>query len=279
MGPRHATSSAAGWLAGSLALQHFAGYHQSPAALAIGTVVCAGSGLLPDLDSSGAVTRGKGGATVAHTFGRSSLFVAECVEKVSLGVYRLTSTRKDCERTNGHRTFTHTLPFAGLVGWGTTALCAHYGRWAVLGILFVTVGLAFRGLFPKAATRAGWLLTTILSAGAAGVAYVALPAGRGYPLIGAAVGAGALLHILGDAITKQMVPLFWPIPLGGRMWRMVGLPVIEAGGATERYVLRWMFPVVAAASVVLLAHPAFWPTTTHPTPAPAVAHIEKGKTR
>lgn len=281
MGPRHATSSVAGWLAGSALLDHFAHYHQSLAQILIGAAVCGGSGLINDLDSSGAVFRGEGGATVAHTFGRVSLFVAECVEKLSLGVYWLTSTRKDGKRSSGHRTFTHTIPFVGLLGWGTTALCAHYGRWAVLGLLFVTVGLAFRGLFPKAAKRAGWLLTTVLSACAAGAAYLALPADRGYPLLGAAVGAGALFHILGDLPTEMGVPVLWPIPIGGRMWRMIRLPkwlAFKAGGTFEVRVLRWLFPAATIAAVVLLAHPAFWPGT-QPAPAPAVAHIREGGTR
>ena len=44
MGPSHALSGAAVWLAGSWALDHFAGYEQSPLAIAVGTAVCAASG-------------------------------------------------------------------------------------------------------------------------------------------------------------------------------------------------------------------------------------------
>jgi hypothetical protein len=60
MGPSHALSGAAAWLAGSWALDHFAGYGQSPLAVAVGTTVCAGAALLPDLDLSGRVTRNQG---------------------------------------------------------------------------------------------------------------------------------------------------------------------------------------------------------------------------
>src|SRR5688572_395129 len=94
MGPSHALSGAAAWLAGSWALDHFADYHQSPLQVAVGTAVCAGGALLPDLDMSGRVTSGKGGATVAHTFGRVSLFVAEVIEKVSLGAYNATKMKR-----------------------------------------------------------------------------------------------------------------------------------------------------------------------------------------
>lgn len=260
MGPSHALSGAAVWLAGSWALNHFAGYEQSPLVVAVGAAVCAGSALLPDLDLSGRVTANRGGATVAHTFGVVSLFLAEVVEKVSLAVYRLTRTRRDPERGYGHRTLTHTLPFAGLLGWGTTALCARYGKWAVIGVLFVTIGLALRGLFEKWAERAGWLLVTSASAAAAGLTYALLPGGRGYPMLGVAVGVGCLVHLLGDMVTSSGVPLLWPIPTGRRMWRMFGVPdaiALRVGGTGE-HVLRGVFVVIC-----LLAALAMFPLSLH----------------
>ena len=90
MGPSHALSGAAVWLAGSWALEQFARLRPVAAGVAVGTAVCAGGALLPDLDLSGRVTRNQGGATVARTFGGVSLFVAEVVEKFSLGVYDVT---------------------------------------------------------------------------------------------------------------------------------------------------------------------------------------------
>src|SRR3954454_13142907 len=155
MGPSHALSGAAGWLAGSLALQHLGGIHQTPTQLAVGTVMCAGGALLPDMDMSGRVTAGRGGATVAHTFGVFSLFLAECVEKLSLGIYDLTKGHRDPHRDNGHRTFTHTLPFPVGPGAGVFELCLHFGKPSVLGVLSCTFAMALRGLFEKWAERAG----------------------------------------------------------------------------------------------------------------------------
>src|SRR4051794_22293252 len=112
MGPSHALSGAAVWLAGSWALEATAAINpQTPLELAVGTAVCAGGALLPDLDLSGRVTTGQGGATVAHTFGRVTMFLAEVIEKFSLGVYNVTRLRRDPPRHNGHRTLTHTLVF------------------------------------------------------------------------------------------------------------------------------------------------------------------------
>ncbi|MEV4203006.1 metal-dependent hydrolase [Micromonospora globbae] len=259
MGPSHALSGAAVWLTGSWALDQFADYHQSPLALAVGTAVCAGGALFPDLDLSGKVTRNQGGATVARTFGVVSLFFAEVMEKVSLGVYYATKLSRDPKRNNGHRTLTHTIPFTVLVGWGTTALCTAYGKWAVIGILFFMIGLALRGLFDEWAERAGWVVVTLLSLAAAWFTYANLPGGRGYPMIGLAVGVGCFVHILGDMITRAGVPILWPIPIKRRMWTMVGLPnkiALRTGSKAEVVVLRAVMTVVAVlAAAGLVARP------------------------
>jgi len=258
MGPSHALSGAAAWLAGSWALDTFADYHQSPLAVAVGATVCAGGALLPDLDLSGKVTRNQGGATVARTFGVFSLFVAEVIEKFSLGIYTATRLSRDPHRNNGHRTFTHTLPFAALVGWGTTALATHYGKWAVVGIIFFMAGLALRGLFDEWAERAGWVIVTLCAASIAVFTAARLPGDRGYPLLGFAVGFGCVVHLLGDIITSAGVPILWPIPTGRRMWRMIGVPngiAVRVGGKTETIVLRTAFTLVALLAVAAMFAP------------------------
>jgi membrane-bound metal-dependent hydrolase YbcI (DUF457 family) len=260
MGPSHALSGAAAWLAGSVALDHFGALHQTPLQLAVGTAMCAGGALLPDLDLSGKVTANRGGATVAHTFGVVSLFVAECVEKLSLGVYKLTRGSKDPDRENGHRTLTHTILFNVLLGLATTALCWRFGKWAVIGVLFVTFAMTLRGLFVKWAKQAGWLIVTLASAAAAFGVYQRLPSDRGYPILGLAIGVGGIVHLLGDLLTDRGCPLFWPMPLGkGRMWRAVGVPdamVVKVGGSVEVMVLRTAFTIVALATGAwLLAKP------------------------
>jgi membrane-bound metal-dependent hydrolase YbcI (DUF457 family) len=260
MGPSHALSGAAVWLAGSWAVREVFDYGQSATTIVIGAAVCAGGALLPDLDMSGKVTQYKGGSTVSRSFGVVSLFLAEVIEKISLGVYHMTKLSKDPDRENGHRTLTHTLPFALLMGAGATWLCSNYGRWAVMGILFFMFGLALRGLFHNWAHRAGWILVTICSAAAAYGAYTFLPQEhRGYEMIGIAVGVGCFVHLMGDIITRAGVPILWPIPTGKRMWRMIGLPdaiSIEAGSKIETRVLSVVFVLVSLAAGAGLLTPA-----------------------
>jgi membrane-bound metal-dependent hydrolase YbcI (DUF457 family) len=252
MGPTHATSGAVAWLAGAGSVTTVLGYSQGPGELAVYTAVCAGAALLPDLDVSGQVFRQRGGATAARVFGIVSLVMAEWVEKLSLGVYLLTRTTRDPRRRNGHRTFTHTLAFAVLLGVAVSLLVARFGRAVVLGVLFVTVALAIRGLMAEWARRSGWLVTTPVSAAVTVVAFQGLPA-DGYPLVGVAVGLGCLVHLLGDMITHHGCPLLWPIPIRRRTWYVMTTPSIlsvRAGGGFEKVVLLPGLTLAACAASV-----------------------------
>lgn len=251
LGPSHALSGAAAWLVGTFAVEHFAHYHQTPVQIAIGTAMCAGGALVPDLDMSGRVTSDQGGATVAHTFGVVSLFVAEVVEKISLGVYDLTKTRRDPRRHNGHRTLTHTVPFNLAVGFGVWEACVHYGKVAVLTTLFLTFAFALRGLFPGWSKRAGWIIVTGAAVGATWWANAHLTGARDYPVLGVALGVGGLVHLLGDMLTSHGCPAFWPIPIKRQMWHCVGLPddvSVKVGGKVEIYVLRTLFLLISVAA-------------------------------
>lgn len=254
MGPTHAISGAAAWLVGSAVAAQLGHYMQSPVELTTYTIACAGAALLPDLDTSGKVTKNQGGATIARTFGVVSLFAAECVEKFSLGVYKLTRSRRDGKRRNGHRTFTHTWLFAAGVGAGVGYLAENYGKMAVAISLFFLFGLGIRGLMADRAKASGWLIVTALSALAAYVAIDTLPAGRGYPLLGLSVGIGCVVHTFGDMITKAGCPVLWPLPIRGERWFEVGMPdkiAVRAGGTVERTVLVPAFTVLAVLGVVV----------------------------
>lgn len=253
MGPTHAMSGAAAWLIGVGAITTATGYEQSPIELAVYTAVCAGSALLPDLDCSGRVLSNQGGSTVARTFGVVSLFVAECVEKFSLGVYKLTQSKKDGKRRNGHRTFTHTWIFAALVGFGLSALVTNYERWTVIVTLFLTLGLAIRGLLAEWARKSGWVLITITTTAITITAIQNLPVDRGYPLLGIAVGIGCFVHTLGDMITRAGCPVLWPMPIKGERWYEIGLTnsiALRAGGRLETAVLLPLLTILTVGAAI-----------------------------
>lgn len=105
------------------------------------------------------------------------------------------------------------------------------------------------------------------------------PAPSGWWL-GYAVGAGCLVHCLGDAMTKSGVPLLWPWPVQGQVWYPVRprmewrfttggrkRQLVEGGGTVkvipedrvEEYVLGYSALVAVAASA-FVAYLAWWPT-------------------
>nr|WP_211228449.1 metal-dependent hydrolase [Glycomyces tenuis] len=240
MGPTHAMSGAALWLAGSAVASVAFGVDQSSAELVVGTIAVSGAALYPDIDCAGKVTENKGGSTVARSFGVVSLFVAECVERLCYWFYLLTKSKKDKKRKNGHRTFTHTALHAALVGTGVGFLAASFGKPAVIAVLFILTGLAVRGLLPASVNRMGWVITTAVALAASYGMYHLLPEHRSYWILGLAMGIGCFIHILGDMITKMGSPLFFPIPIKKRRWADLGLPnsiALRAGGKGENRIL------------------------------------------
>jgi membrane-bound metal-dependent hydrolase YbcI (DUF457 family) len=252
MGPTHAMSGAALWLAGSAVASAAFGIDQTASELAVGTIACAGAALYPDIDCAGRVTENKGGSTVARSFGVVSLFIAECVERLCYWFYLLTKSKKDKKRKNGHRTFTHTAVHAGIVGVGTGLLAANFGKVAVIAILFFLTGLAVRGLMNSIAEKYGWVVTTGISLAVAYGMYHLLDPNRSYWLLGLAMGVGCFIHILGDMITKMGSPLFFPIPIQKKRWREIGLPdsvALRAGGKAENKILLPVLTVVVVAGM------------------------------
>src|SRR5699024_5704577 len=107
--------------------------------------VTAGAALLPDLDTPQ--------ATIARSFGPLSQGLAHVVETGSRTFCNATRTKKDDYCNNGHRTATHTLLFAIVAGLVVTGLVSAFGKPAAMVVLFLMLGLAGRGLFPKWAKK------------------------------------------------------------------------------------------------------------------------------
>jgi len=264
MGPSHAMSGAAAWLAASTLYAAETHTPLNGAVLVLGTTVAAGAALAPDLDNYS--------STVVSAFGIVGKGVGRLVDALSVAIYNLTKSSREEVKDGGHRTFFHTAVAAVLAGVGVSLLTlstapAHiagqsltWGQvWSVL-VMAVFLNLGLSGLFAKVITkyRAKYGPTAImaLSIIAAIVTFYLLPEHnhQAYSWLGIAVGFGWFVHLLGDAITKAGVPLFWPIRIHRKAWYDVSLPSIfriTAGGAVETYLL---LPIFTAVTFVLAVY-------------------------
>lgn len=256
MGPTHAMSGAAAWLVGAPTIASLAG-QPTPGAveIGVGAAVCAGSALLPDIDSPQ--------STVARSFGPLSQGLAHLVNGASAALRNLTSTSADGVVSDGHRTVTHTALFAVAAGLAVTALIAAVGQPATIGVLFFCLGLAVRGLMGDWAKRQGWVGVTLVSLAGAWAAAAALDDGRLWWL-GAAVTVGVILHDLGDTLTKEGVPLLAPLPHRGKAWWefSTGPLAFRAGGIIEYGIVAPALTVVAALGALHAVDPALYSAVT-----------------
>ncbi|MFD4369195.1 metal-dependent hydrolase [Rhodococcus sp. NPDC058521] len=233
MGPTHAMSGAAVGLVVADVLPADWGGPTSTAETFTFAAVCAGATLLPDLDSTQ--------STVARSFGPLSKALARVIDSISLGYYTITKGSKDGKRRGGHRTLTHTALFAAGLGAGVTALVVHFGKPAIIGVLFFAIGLALRGLAGEFAKEKGWLVVSLLAAVFSALTWQWYPTEAGSLGLGVAVALGCATHCLGDAITKEGVPFLAPfVPWAREHWWEFRLPAflsIRAGGPFEKIVL------------------------------------------
>ena len=264
MGPTHAMSGAAAWLAGATVGLTFTGIGvnlNEPVTLALGTLITAGAALGPDIDSHS--------STVVNSFGIFGRVTHSIVNAISVSVYNLTRTKYDSKRENGHRTLFHTGVMAVLMGllvFFTGSISANsgmsigekeltWGQISTLIVFFIFFHLSLAGLFEKyfkkQKRKFGAYGMMLISAGVTLIIAAALPEHSNYNWLGVAVAAGWFLHLLGDLITKMGVPLLWPIPIRGHRWWDVTLPAlfrIKADGAFEKIIL---LPALTIATVVM----------------------------
>lgn len=244
MGPTHAMSGAAAGLAAAAVLPVEWGGPSSLAETFAWAGVCAGSALLPDLDHPQ--------STVARSFGFVSQIASEGINTVSAAFHGLTGTRRDGTRADGHRTLTHTLLFAVGLGVLVSSLVATFGKPAIIGTLFLTLGLAIRGLAGDWSKKQGWLAVSPSAALLSLIAWQTFPADTGSVSLGVAVTLGCVTHCIGDGITREGIPFLAPlVTVNGKRWWEFTLPSllrIRADGPFEKVVL---LPALTIATVML----------------------------
>ncbi|MCG6498256.1 metal-dependent hydrolase [Kitasatospora sp. A2-31] len=203
------------------------GAQPRPSEVLVGTLLCAGAALLPDLDHHD--------ATPAHLLG-----------PLSRGLCRLVG-----RLCGGHRHATHSLLFVALTGWGTRMGVIHLGGGFTLGLTFVLFALAARALHlhPPGHGPTAW----ITSVGLAGVGTATVAAW--FTCIDFwlpyTVCLGTLSHLLGDCLTRRGAPLLWPYR---RRFELV--LVRRTGGKVES---RLLVPLMTVATFAALWFSAFAP--------------------
>jgi membrane-bound metal-dependent hydrolase YbcI (DUF457 family) len=192
MGPTHALSGAVTFVAVAAPLSHYV-HHLTPATAAVGAVVAAGAGLLPDLDHHS--------GTISGSFGPLSKALCRFVAAVS----------------GGHRHATHSLVGVGV--FAGLAVAAARNPWTLTILMWLCIGLGIRALWKRPKNRPNGKLDY---RDIAGIIHAFVAFGAAWQLVHShidiagvapwAVIIGYLAHLAGDSLTEQGVPWAWPNP-------------------------------------------------------------------
>ena len=211
MGRTHALSG----LVVGVAAGQFA-WHLNPAHVAVAAAVTAGAAVLPDIDHPD--------ATCARDFGFVTRAFAWLIEHVS----------------GGHRHGTHSL--VGIAAFTGAAYAAEHYRQSLggkigLGLLLVLVlASALRAL-----KLGGHFADLIAIGGAAAMLYY----GYDVTLVPWAIAAGTAVHLAGDMLTNEGIPIAWP--LSRYHVRLLPEPLaFTTGTRPERWVVAPMLVVALA---------------------------------
>lgn len=235
------THAAAGWCAGLL-LAPLVDAHTLPQAVVLATVT-SGAALLPNLDHPD--------ARESRLLYLLTVALSAVVQGLSRLLARLTS--RSFEAYGGERQyFTHTLVFAGLLGAGTSWWVSSTRTFAVVAVLVLSCVFIVDAL-------GDWLLPAV--AGAVLVALVNTDEmATMSPWLGVAVGIGVLVHCLGEGLTGDGSPLFWPLPLGGQLWREFHAPALVRFPAGGLFEVALLLPALMIVDLMLL--PGMWALLT-----------------
>jgi membrane-bound metal-dependent hydrolase YbcI (DUF457 family) len=221
LGHSHSTSGALAWAAAAAWIPAAVWpAHVDTRDIVLGTFITAGAALLPDLDHPD--------GTIAHFLGPISHNFCRLVEKIS----------------GGHRHATHSFFFVALVTAGTWAGAHYWGRWFVLGMMYVLFSLAVRALHlcPAGKGIESWGVVVMVSAAGTAACYEFLPSNPVWLPI--SVGLGALIHLTGDCLTKEGCPLFWPLN------HRLEIPIIKRTG--DKFETALLTPAMAIGAFVLV---------------------------
>ena len=238
MGPHHAMTGAAAWIAVTATAGHgLALFPVTPLGTLSGALLCAGAALLPDADHPS--------ATVSQSVPVVGRLVTTGISRVS----------------GGHRHGLHSVLAvycAWLIASGLTQLAWSPAWWPEpLGIGVAVMSAAIIAFAAKALniTRGSWGAAWLIGAGLATLITLYAPEQQDWFVV--CFTLGYAVHLLGDLVTAGGLPLFWPwvlpppriwsrAPELNALWTRGGnfaLPMLGTSGSLREWLL--LIPVTA----------------------------------
>jgi membrane-bound metal-dependent hydrolase YbcI (DUF457 family) len=198
MGGHHAASGAAAWVAVTATTPIALGlYPVSDVGIVTGALVCAGAALLPDADHHS--------GTIAHSLPPVSQGVARGIAAISGG------HRGGTHSVLGVAVFTALAWLAGHVTFTTSTFGEVLIGPGIIAVLLVS--FALRALkITRTGTAWSWLASVTLAI------LIAVLAPEEWFWMPFCVGLGCLVHLLGDLLTTNGVPLLWPLRIRSPRW-------------------------------------------------------------
>jgi membrane-bound metal-dependent hydrolase YbcI (DUF457 family) len=196
--------------------------HQPAAQLALFTGLTAGAAVLPDVDHPD--------STLAHCFGFLTKSVAWLIGKIS----------------GGHRHLTHAI--LGVAGFEFLAWLAAKFRHEIggkVGLVILLSLIIASGLYAFGVR--GHLADLV----AIGAAIGLVVTGTGLPHLATAVGVGCATHVVGDMLTDEGCPLFYPF--SEQHYRLLPRPLAFTTGTRPEL---WVLDPVLATGLGLLFYRA-----------------------
>lgn len=237
MGPSHAATGAAAWLALTGPASPVTALHMPAELQLLGALTTAGAAMISDWDHPR--------ATIAHA-------LPPVTEVMAHGIRRA---------AGGHRRGTHSL--LGIAAFTAIAVVAanlqitvagqSYGLGqGVIAAFLAAVAAKTLKLLPRRGWAAAWALGLT-------VAVIGAVMSGGLWWIPASVAIGVTVHILGDALTNNGVALLWPLrpdpPVPLWFWERGGrfrVPVLGATGSWREWVFVTVISAFALVQVVQL---------------------------
>lgn len=251
MGTGHAASGAAAWVAVTITADSgfpaLGWFPTDAGSVLVGGLVCAGAALLPDADHHN--------ATIAHSVPGAGSVAAGAIGAV----------------TGGHRKGMHSLlAVAGIVwlAYWLATLTVEPSWWggAPLQVgsaaaVMACVTFAVKVLKVTKSWFMAWL------AGATVAAIVLFFAPSEFTWLPVCIGLGYVVHLLGDALTVQGVPFFWPLrinpprivsntPILNKIWLprgAVAIPLLGNAGSWRETLLFYVLIIYVLGGVGVAA--------------------------